>query len=178
MAYWIDIWVRKFYDKVERCYFWHDTVAQEVDEEKFYKYRYGGGTTCSTCPKLMAKQFDVRFPPDKWNIYCFYFTDGENWDNDNDVFVDVVQKQFGSNICNLFAITQVLCWRYSGSLKQFCDQRINQPNYKSVSIGDEESPDPTSHNWSMPTGMIDEKRNEAIRKAIMHLLGAHQPKEK
>ena len=47
MSWWIDAWIRHFYERVERCYIWHDTVAQEVDEETFYRYRYGGGTKCS-----------------------------------------------------------------------------------------------------------------------------------
>ena len=73
MAWWIDVWIRRFYERVERCYIWHDWVAQAVDEEKFYKYRYGGGTSCSSAMKLIAKQFENRFTPDKWNIYVRRF---------------------------------------------------------------------------------------------------------
>ncbi len=173
MCWWIDVWIRRFYDKVERCYFWHDTQAKEVDEETFYKYRYGGGTTCSTCPKLMAKQFENRFPPNKWNIYCFYFGDGENWNDDNPIFVDTLMKQFPPEVCNLFAVTQVLCWNYANSLKKFCDENVGTKiNYRSVSIGPEETPDYMSGNWSAPT-MTDDDRNEAIKKAIKHLLGSN-----
>ena len=178
MAYWINMWISKFYDKVERCYFWHDTVAQEVDEEKFYKYRYGGGTYCSSCVKLMGKQLEVRYRPEKWNIYCFYFTDGENWANDNDIFIETVQKLFPPDVCNLFAITQVLCWRYRDSLKDVCDQQLQQQlNYRLVSIGPEENPDHMSNSWDTPK-LSDEERNESIRKAIKHLLGSRAAKEK
>jgi hypothetical protein len=46
------------------------------------------------------------------------------------------------------------------------------PNYKSVSIGPEETPDysTTGGYWSPPT-LSDEDRNEQIKKAIKHLLG-------
>ena len=37
MSWWIDCWIRRFYDRVERCYFVHDTEAEEVDEDTFYK---------------------------------------------------------------------------------------------------------------------------------------------
>lgn len=172
MCWWIDVWIRRFYDKVERCYFWHDTIAKEVDEEAFYKYRYGGGTTCSSCLKLMSKQFENRFPPNKWNIYCFYFTDGENWSDDNNIFVDTMQKQFPPEVCNLFAVTQVLCWNYASSLKKFCDDHVGpKVNYRSASIGKEDTPDYMSGNWSSPS-MSDDERNDAIKKAIKHLLGA------
>ena len=46
----------------------------------------GGGTTCSSALKLIQSQFENRFPPNTWNIYLFYFTDGENWDGDNEIF--------------------------------------------------------------------------------------------
>ena len=55
ISWWIDIWLRNFYKKVERVYAWHDTIAKEVDEQKFYKYRYGGGTTCSSVLRLVRK---------------------------------------------------------------------------------------------------------------------------
>ena len=136
MAWWIDSWIRRFYDKVERCYIWHDTQAQEVDEKKFYRYRYGGGTTCSSALKLIQNQFENRFPPNTWNIYLFYFTDGENWDGDNELFCDIMEKQMPNNIVNLIGITQVL-GSYSRSLKEFVDNRLhsgNMPNVKTTLI--------------------------------------------
>ena len=123
MAWWIDSWIRRFYDKVERCYVWHDTQAQEVDEKKFYRYRYGGGTTCSSALKLITKQFENRFPPEAWNIYLFYFTDGENWDGDNAIFCDTIEKELGPNVVNLIGITQVFA--NTRGLKEFVDNRFN-----------------------------------------------------
>ena len=131
MAWWIDSWIRRFYDKVERCYIWHDTQAQEVDEKKFYRYRYGGGTTCSSALKLIQNQFENRFPPNTWNIYLFYFTDGENWDGDNEIFCDVMEKQMPSNLVNLIGITQVL-GNYSRSLKEFVDNRLHSGSMSNV----------------------------------------------
>lgn len=170
IAWWIDVWVRRFYEKVERCYFWHDAAAQEVDADKFYKYRYGGGTLCSSCPKLMAHQFENRYPPDKWNIYCFYFTDGENLHGDNPVFIETLMKQFPPNVCNLFGITQILCQNYDDSLKESVDKSISKmPNVKTVSVGREKSADYSSTDWGSPK-ITEEERNEAIKKALKTLL--------
>lgn len=172
MAYWIDAWIRRFYKRVERSFFWHDTVCKEVDEETFYNYRYGGGTNCSTCPKEMAKQLENRFPPQTWNIYCFYFTDGDNWDDDNPIFLETIRKQFPPEICNLFAITQVLSWNYKDSLKCFMDDAMRQnpmSNYRSASIG----PEIDGNVWSKPN-LTDDERNEAIKEAIKTILGAEQ----
>lgn len=173
MAWWIDVWIRHFYDKVERCYFWHDVVAQEVDEDKFYKYRYGGGTACSSCPLLMAKQFEDRFPPEKWNVYCFYFTDGENFDTDNQTFAETLTKNFPPEICNLFAITQILCYNYNESLKKYLDGVMVKENVKMVSVGRERSPDYISGSWEMPT-LTDDERNEEVRRAIKAILGKEE----
>lgn len=170
IAWWIDLWIRRFYEKVERCYFWHDTVAQEVDEEKFYKYRYGGGTQCSSCLKLMAKQFENRFQPDRWNIYCFYFSDGENQSDDNPVFVETLAKQFPSTVCNLFGMTQVLCYNYGSSLKEYVDKDIDKlPNVRAVSVGQEKIIDFSSGEWGAST-LSEDERNEAVKQAIKALL--------
>lgn len=172
MAYWIDAWIRRFYEKVERCYFWHDVAAQEVDEEKFYKYRYGGGTQCSSCLKLMAKQFENRFPPEKWNVYCFYFTDGENQWNDNPVFNELLAKEFPPTVCNLFGVTQVLCYNYGGSLKESIDKEGDEklPNVKTATIGHEKSVDySSSTDWDAHK-LSEDQRNEQIKQALKALL--------
>lgn len=165
MSWWIDTWIRKFYDKVERVYVWHDTVAKEVDEKKFYKYRYGGGTTCSTALKLISKMFENRYDPIKWNIYLFYFTDGENWDNDNEVFCDVLEKDFNGNVVNMVGITQILPWQYENSLKQCVDDKCENKNMRTTQIG------------SSSRQMSDEERDAQIKNSIIELLGRGSKKE-
>jgi uncharacterized sporulation protein YeaH/YhbH (DUF444 family) len=172
MAWWIDIWIRRFYGRVERCYFWHDTIAEEVDEHTFYRKRQGGGTNCTSCPRLMAEQFDNRFPPDKWNIYCFYFSDGDNWGDDNAKFVATLKEQFPATKVNLFGITQILCNDYSGSLKKYVDDNYKADNVQTVSIGPEESLDYSSGGFGgQGSEFSDDERNESVVKAIKALLG-------
>lgn len=165
MAWWIDIWIRHFYKRVERVYVWHDTVAQEVDEKKFYRYRYGGGTTCSSALDLIAKQFENRFDPAKWNIYVFYFGDGENWDGDNKRFTELIERNFGPDVVNLFAVTQVLCWNYEHSLKADVDKYIQSVQDKIGNIRTTEISDKTGK------GLSEEERANQIRKSIIDLLG-------
>jgi uncharacterized sporulation protein YeaH/YhbH (DUF444 family) len=164
MSWWIDIWMRRFYKKVERVYVWHDTVAKEVDEKKFYKYRYGGGTTCSSALKLIHKMFENRFNPSKWNIYLFYFTDGENWDGDNQQFIKTLQEDFNSKIVNMVGVTQILAWNYEGSLKQAIDNS-SFSNLRTTQISF-----PTHHSPNI-TQLSEEDRNTQIRSSIIDLLG-------
>jgi uncharacterized sporulation protein YeaH/YhbH (DUF444 family) len=124
MAWWIDVWIRRFYEKVERLYVWHDQIAEEVDEDRFYRYRAGGGTYCSSALKFIDKQFENRYPPNKWNIYVFYFTDGENWGDDNNTFIEVLKEKFTPEVVNFVGITQIAS-NYSGSVKYHVDEAIN-----------------------------------------------------
>lgn len=174
MAWWIDCWIRKFYKRVDRCYFVHDTRAQEVNEEQFYTYRYGGGTQCSSAFEAVSQQLDNRYPPEKFNIYLFYFTDGDNWDNDNDRVVNIIKEKFPSGVVNLVGITQVCSWSYEGSVKSFIDRKIkdnilDDEHVKTASIGSGES----SGAYSTPD-MSEDERNTQIIEAIKKLLSAEK----
>ena len=160
MSWWIDVWIRKFYEKVERVYVWHDTEAKEVDEKKFYKYRYGGGTTCSTALKLISDMFKNRYDPVKWNIYLFYFTDGENWDGDNEVFGKMLDNDFAPDSVNMVGISQILPWRYENSLKSHVDENCRGGNIRTTSVGSA---------GTSPAN--EEERDKSIRSAISELLG-------
>ena len=163
MAWWIDVWIKRFYKRVERMFVWHDSVAQEVDEQKFYKYRFGGGTTCSSALKLIAKQFENRFPPNKWNIYVFYFTDGENQTNDNEVFIKTLKNEFPQHLINFVGITQIFAYDYRGSVlesvKRARQDAVLDEHIKTAEI------EPTDNNLNGLT------RNEAVLKAVKDLLG-------
>lgn len=176
MAWWIEAWISRFYEKTETCYFWHDIDAQEVDKEKFYKYRYGGGTKCSSCLKLMSKQFKDRFPPNEYNIYCFYFTDGDNWSEDNKDFINSLSQDFNHKDVNLFALTQILCSNYEGSIKNIVDNAIDTkecPNISTFSIGNEKNIDYSSGSWNKQV-LTDDQRNKFIKDAIKKHLGKKQ----
>lgn len=171
MAWWIDTWIRRFYDRVERLYVWHDSEAMEVDEEKFYKYRFGGGTNCSSAFKFIAKQFEHRFPPEKWNIYVFYFTDGDNWDDDNPLLLETLQNEFGPNVVNFTGIAQILPYSYENSVKSEIDEaikdgRLHKEHFRTVSIPQEDK-NPASSSGPMS----EEMRNEQIIEGIKILLG-------
>ena len=65
-------------------YIIHDAAAKEVDEETFYHTRESGGTRISSAYKVAADLIAGHFPPSEWNIYCFQFSDGDNWGEDNE----------------------------------------------------------------------------------------------
>jgi len=174
MAWWIDIWIRRFYKRVERCYVWHDTEAEEVDEKRFYNYRYGGGTICSSALKTISHQLENRFPPEKWNIYIIYFSDGENWYGDNEKFNEMISNHFPPNVVNFIGITQILAWQYNDSLKAAVDRFGHEENVKTTSIGPKDEPDMSGRTalgfYGTPQ-LSEEERDMQIKKAIIDLLG-------
>jgi hypothetical protein len=114
--YWIDIWLRVNYDNVERVYILHDYEAQEVSEKEFYELSTGGGTRISSAYELCNKIIERRYPPEKWNIYPFHFSDGENWIGDTENFCVPLLKDALLPKCNIFCYGQVTLGRRSPGL--------------------------------------------------------------
>lgn len=105
-AFWIDAWLKKQYDGVQTRYVVHDAVAHEVDEDTFYRVRESGGTRISSAYSATQKIIQRDFPVADWNLYCFQFSDGDNWGEDNRDCLSVLVEHL-LPICNLFCYGQV-----------------------------------------------------------------------
>ncbi|MEQ8210688.1 MAG: DUF444 family protein [Lacipirellulaceae bacterium] len=105
-AFWIDAWLGSQYKGVERRYIIHDAVAKEVDEHTFYHTRESGGTRISSAYKAAAELMDREFPAELWNIYCFQFSDGDNWGDDNRQAFKLLSDRLLPRV-NLFCYGQV-----------------------------------------------------------------------
>jgi uncharacterized sporulation protein YeaH/YhbH (DUF444 family) len=177
MAWWIDVWIRRFYKRVDRMFIWHDWTAREVDEDTYYKLRFGGGTACSSAFKFASKQFENRYPPEKWNIYLFYFTDGDNWGEDMEDLMATLENDFGPNVVNFIGVTQILCTEYAGSVKHSIDEAISsgrlKDNIRTTMIG---TKDNSGGFFSRGPAMTDEEREAQTLEAIKELLGNKKTK--
>ncbi|MBS0261566.1 MAG: DUF444 family protein [Planctomycetes bacterium] len=105
-AFWIDTWLRSQYDGVTLRYIIHDAVAKEVDEDTFYHTRESGGTRISSAYKVCRDLIAKSFPPSDWNIYCFQFSDGDNWGEDNKSCIELLARDILPHV-NLFCYGQV-----------------------------------------------------------------------
>ncbi len=105
-SFWIDAWLQSQYDGIERRYIIHDAVAKEVDEHTFYHTRESGGTRISSAYEVCAGLIDDSFSPEQWNVYCFQFSDGDNWGEDNEISLSLLRKRLVPR-CNLFCYGQV-----------------------------------------------------------------------
>jgi len=182
MSWWIDIWIKQYYDRMERCYIVHDTDAEEVSKEKFYGYRGGGGTRCSSGFQLVADILENRFPPDQYNIYIFYFSDGDNWGGgDNNKIIDLMQKELGPEIVNMIGFTEICpygSWGSEGTLKEYLDKSLGVKDHLATKAGYEhvrtaliapKANSGKSDYGSQPLG--DEERDLQIIEAIKSIIG-------
>jgi len=102
-AFWIDAWLSKQYEGIETRYIIHDAVAKEVDEHTFYHTRESGGTRISSAYEVCADLIEKTFPVADWNIYCFQFSDGDNWGDDNNHAFELLSEK-------LMPATNIFCY--------------------------------------------------------------------
>lgn len=105
-AFWIDTWLQNQYDGVQTRYIIHDALAKEVDEDTFYHTRESGGTRISSAYSVARNIIQRDFPPEEWNIYCFQFSDGDNWGEDNAGCLSILVEEI-LPYCNLYCYGQV-----------------------------------------------------------------------
>jgi sporulation protein YhbH len=148
-AFWIDTWLRSQYNGVEARYIIHDAAAREVDQQTFYHTRESGGTKISSAYKLCNELIDRHYNPAEWNIYPFHFSDGDNWSEDNEDCMELLEEQLLPK-CNLFCYGQVANYYGGGDFVRDLEEYF----------GDEEK---------LVTSEIDDR--DAIYDSIKEFLG-------
>jgi uncharacterized sporulation protein YeaH/YhbH (DUF444 family) len=106
ICYWLDIWLQVHYKNLIRHYVLHETFAREVDYDKFYSVGRGGGTKISTGLQLCNDIIRDRYDPEGWNLYIFYFGDGENWGGDDDKCKPLIESEL-LPVLNMFCYGEV-----------------------------------------------------------------------
>ena len=87
------LFLKKNYERIEVVFIRHHTVAEEVDEDLFFHSRESGGTVVSTALKLMHKVIAERYSKSLWNIYGAQASDGDNWQEDSSICLEVMGGQ-------------------------------------------------------------------------------------
>jgi uncharacterized sporulation protein YeaH/YhbH (DUF444 family) len=106
-AFWIDSWLRAHYKNLVVRYVVHDAAAHEVDADTFYHIRESGGTRISSAYELCQHIMYQDYPAADWNLYAFHFSDGENYNGDDDQrCLHLLEKQLLPQL-NLFCYGQV-----------------------------------------------------------------------
>lgn len=120
------------YSKVEVSFIAHTTVAQEVNEIDFFHKAESGGTYISSGLNKALEIIDKRYNPDYWNVYVFYVSDGDNWQEDNEKAVKAAKDI--CEVSNLFGYAELMNSYYSSSMKNVFSKGVTNENFISVDI--------------------------------------------
>lgn len=91
--YWIQRLIRRYYHNVEERFIVHTSEAHEVESTLFYETRLSGGTVTSSALEKSVEIINKHYPPEEWNIYQFYYSDGDNYSSDNDKALAILGNQ-------------------------------------------------------------------------------------
>jgi len=84
--------IRSKYENTDIIFVAHDTTAYEVNEDQFFSRGNSGGTLVSSGLNLVDEIVSKRYHPNSWNIYCFQCSDGDNWPEDTQKTLSMVEK--------------------------------------------------------------------------------------
>ena len=112
--FWMVRFLRTKYHNVKIVFITHHTEAKEVEEQAFFELGESGGTRVSSAYKLALDIIEERYNPERWNIYPFHFSDGDNWgDADNRLCLELVRKLLERS--NVFGYGEIQEYNYGSS---------------------------------------------------------------
>ena len=128
--------IRSKYTNVEVEFIAHTTVAKEVNEDDFFHKVESGGTYMSSGLNKALEIIDKRYNPEYWNVYVFYVSDGDNWQEDNEKAVTAAKDI--CEVCNLFGYVELMNKYYTSSMKSVFEKGVHNKNFISVEVKQKE----------------------------------------
>jgi len=129
--FWMVRFLRRKYEHVEIVFIAHHTEAKEVSEQDFFHRGESGGTICSSAYRKALEIIDERYPPSRYNIYPFHFSDGDNLSSDNERCLKLLQKLL--EVTNLFGYGEINQYNRNSTLMS-AYRGIQHPNFKTCLI--------------------------------------------
>lgn len=139
LYFWMTRFLRTKYSNVQIVFITHHTEAKEVDENTFFHLGESGGTKISSAFALALEIIKQRFDPNRWNIYPFHISDGDNWgQDDNERCLKLVSQLL--EICNLIGYTEIQNSRLPSqpSTVMTAFSGIKDPKFVPATIGKKE----------------------------------------
>jgi hypothetical protein len=130
--FWMIRFLRTRYRSVAVVFVVHHTQAREVDEDTFFRLGENGGTKVSSAYELCRDVIQTRYPPSRWNVYAFHFSDGDNWsDADNRRTVEILGDLLP--LVNAFGYAEIREGGYTSTLMT-AFHGIHDPRFRTVAI--------------------------------------------
>lgn len=141
----------QFGEGIDEVFIIHDANAAEVDEQTFYTTRESGGTKISSAYRLAEDIIKQRYNPALWNIYLFHFSDGDNWGEDNENTIEIIERLLAQ--VNQIGYIQTESPYGRGEFKEILKDKIGD-KYTHIRISE-----------------INEGKQEEYRQAVIDMLG-------
>src|SRR5690554_4215702 len=125
--FWMIRFLRRKYEQVEIVFIAHHTEAKEVSEQDFFHRGESGGTICSSAYRKALEIIDERFPPSRFNIYPFHFSDGDNLSSDNDRCLKLLGELL--EVTNLFGYGEINQYNRNSTLMS-AYRGLHHPNFR------------------------------------------------
>lgn len=124
--------IRRKYTNIAFEFVSHTTVAKRVNEYEFFHKAESGGTYISSGLNVALDIINEKYPPESWNIYPFYASDGDNWSEDNERAMNAVNEL--CEVSNLFGYAELLPSTYSTTMYYRFNKEISRKNFASVIV--------------------------------------------
>ncbi|MBL0386193.1 sporulation protein YhbH [Tumebacillus sp. ITR2] len=112
--FWMTRFLKTKYEHVDIQFIAHHTEAKVVTEHEFFTKGESGGTICSSAYNLALNLIHTKYNPDRYNIYPFHFSDGDNLTSDNDKCIKLIKQLM--DVSNIFGYGEVNQYNRSSSL--------------------------------------------------------------
>ena len=144
LFWWLCRFLETAYDCVEIVFIAHDVEAKVVPEKDFFLLSNDGGTRCSSAYELALKDIKENRPQNSWNVYCFHFSDGDNFEDDSGQCKKLVLEMLER--VNMFAYGEVAWenanWQNSSELMNALED-IDHPRFMTAVLHEKEDVYPT-----------------------------------
>lgn len=120
------------YVNVEVVFIAHSTVAKLVTEREFFHKVESGGTYISSGYEMALQIIEEKYNPERWNIYAFHASDGDNWSEDNEKAIVAARKL--CDLCNMFGYIEIMPYFFNGTIQKLFLDRIDHERFVTQSI--------------------------------------------
>ncbi|AKO91179.1 MULTISPECIES: sporulation protein YhbH [Priestia] len=125
--FWMARFLRTKYETVDIEFIAHHTEAKVVTEEEFFSKGESGGTICSSAYRKALELVNGKYSPERYNIYPFHFSDGDNLTSDNARCVKLVEELM--KVSNMFGYGEVNQYnRHSTLMSAY--RNMNDPKFR------------------------------------------------
>jgi sporulation protein YhbH len=128
----ISKFLRRKYNNIAFEFISHTTIAKSVDEFEFFHKAESGGTYISSGLNLALDIIRESYPPEMWNIYPLYASDGDNWAEDNEKAIVAVKDL--CEISSMFGYAELLPSTYSTTMYYRFSKEIKNYNFIPVLV--------------------------------------------